>query len=112
MTLVDKTIAALRSAGIDARKIANYQGECKAPYIVVQDAGAVEAGKATCKRVVALYGYAPYTQPQRLADLLDAAKAAMAAVPALRLTAQSEETVDDAYKAVAVNVTYTALCAV
>lgn len=112
MTLTDRAMAALREAGIDARKPANYQGECKAPYVVVQDAGTQAAGKTTCKRVVVLYGYAPYNQPQRLPELLTAAKAAMGAVPALRLTAQSEETVNDAYKAVAADLTYTALCAV
>lgn len=111
MTLADKAIAALRAAGLDARKPANYAGECKAPYLVVQDGGVQGYTKSTCKRAVALYAYAPYTQPQRLEELIASAKAAMEAAPALRLAAREEEQVDDAYKALTAKLTYTALCA-
>lgn len=111
MTLAEKTITVLASAGLDARKPANYVGGCKSSYIVVQDAGAQPMGKSTCRRTVVLYGYAPYNQPALLADMLATAKAVMAAMPALRLTMASEETVDDACKALTANLTYTALCA-
>lgn len=112
MTLTDKVLDTLKAAGLDARKPANYAGECKAPYLVVQDGGEQPGGgKTTCKRAVVIYGFAPYTQPGKLPTLLEDTRAALGALPALRLSATSEETIDDSFKAVTANLTYTALCA-
>lgn len=111
MTLSEKAIAALKAAGIDARKPANYVGECKAPYVVVQDGGDQPGGKTTCKRVVTLYAYVPYNQPAKLPTLLANARNVMRQVRALRLSATGEEGIDNEYKANTASLTYTALCA-
>lgn len=111
MTLSEKAIAALKAAGLDARKPANYVGECKAPYLVVRDGGDQPGGKTTCKRAVVLYAYAPYNQPVKLTTLLADARVAMGQVRALRPAATGEETIDNEYKAITASLTYTALCA-
>ncbi len=110
-TLTERAFDALQAAGLEARVPANAVGECKAPYLVVQDGGVQPTGKTTGRRMILIHALVPNNQPGKLPTLLANARMAMRAVPSLRITATGEETVDDDLKAIRASLTYTALCA-
>ena len=112
MNLADKALCALTNAGIDARRVANYIGACKAPYVVVQDAGEMaDMGRWARKVGVVLHCFVPANQPAQMPALIHCVRIAMRTAPMLRHAGQGEETINDAFKAIAQTVQYVALCA-
>lgn len=107
----DGVLLLLRREGLNALASAERAGICDAPYLTVHDGGAAARGRGLSRRTVVVTAYAPLGDGAALGEVLRRAKAALSKVEGLRPDGgEGEEFVLEGYRAVAVELKFTALC--
>lgn len=102
---------ALDSAGLAVHLPGQYDGVCKAPFVVVSDGGTVPTGKTTGVKRFLVTGYVPLGRLTDLRALLASSQAALHGVPAIRTTGEiSQEDIDEEKAAHFASMEFAALC--
>lgn len=113
MDIREEMYQALADAKIDVYLPGQYQGACKAPYVVLSDGGVISMGKSTGRRSFWVTGYAPVSRPMALKPLLAQVRSALAPLKTPRTSGEiSPEDYDEESQAVFAAIEYTALCAI
>lgn len=102
---------ALKGAGLDVYLPGQAVGECRAPRVLLADAGVMPAGKTIGRHVFFVTACVPFARPIDVSGVLERARAALRGVPSVRPTGEtSEGETDDEGKAYCVSAEYVAMC--
>jgi len=111
MNIRDSMYTALKGAGQAVYLPGQFDGVCKAPFVVVSDGGTVPTGKTTGIKRVLVTGYVPLGRLTDLRALLASSQAALRAIPAVKTTGEiSHEEIDEDRAAHFASMEYAALC--
>ncbi len=103
----------LKDAGLTVYLPGQVQGKCTAPYCIVTDAGTIQTGRATGRRVYIITGCVPESRPLDLRVLMGQIRTALIANKHIRADGGvSEEHFDEDHEAICAAIEYSALCAI
>ncbi len=102
---------ALKGAGLEVYLPGQAVGECRAPRILLADAGVIPHGRTLGRHVFYVTACVPFARPIEAAGTLERARAALQSVTSVRPTGEtSEGETDDTTKAYCISAEYAAMC--